>query len=88
MTSQIRRAAASVVANIAEGHGRETTGAFVQFLRISQGSLKELETFLELAARVGLSLRERIAPLMDRCESVGKMLRALVRSLQKGAQND
>jgi hypothetical protein len=43
LTSQIRRAAVSVAANIAEGHGRERTQAFIQFLRQSQGSLKELD---------------------------------------------
>ena len=48
MTSQIRRAAVSIAANIAEGHGRESSGSFVQFLRMSQGSLKELETHLNL----------------------------------------
>jgi four helix bundle protein len=42
MTSQIRRSSASIAANIAEGHGRENTGSFIQFLRIAQGSLKEL----------------------------------------------
>ena len=46
MTSQIRRAAASIPANIAEGHGRESTGSFIQFLRVAQGSTKELETHL------------------------------------------
>ena len=51
MTSQIRRSAVSVAANIA-GHGRELTGLFMQFLRTSQGSLKELETHLLLAERV------------------------------------
>jgi four helix bundle protein len=52
MVSQIRRAASSIAANIAEGHGRENSGAFVQYLRMSQGSLKELETHLILAMRV------------------------------------
>jgi four helix bundle protein len=51
-TAQIRRAAASVPANIAEGHGRENTRTLVQFLRVAQGSLKELETHLLLAQRV------------------------------------
>ena len=46
LTSQIRRAAASIPANIAEGHGRENTGAFIQHLRIAQGSSKELETHI------------------------------------------
>jgi NADH-quinone oxidoreductase subunit D len=55
LTSQIRRSAALVPANIAEGHGRENTQSFIQYLRISQGSLKELETHLLLTQRVGLS---------------------------------
>jgi four helix bundle protein len=54
MTSQIRRASVSVAANIAEGYGRDQTGPFIQFLRISQGSARELETHLILAGRVKL----------------------------------
>ncbi|MEX0953599.1 MAG: four helix bundle protein [Rhizobiaceae bacterium] len=82
MTSQIRRSAASVAANIAEGHGRESTGAFVQFLRVAQGSLKELETDLVLTHRVGLIVDQHVADLLGKCEEIGKMLRSLVRSLQ------
>jgi four helix bundle protein len=82
LTSQIRRAAGSVPANIAEGHGREITGSFVQYLRISQGSLKELETHLLLAERVGILLGPDLQPVITQCESLGKMLRALIRSLQ------
>jgi four helix bundle protein len=82
LTSQIRRAAASIPANIAEGHGRENTGSFVQYLRISQGSLKELETHLILAERVGILPLSNLQGALGTCESVGKMLRALIRSLQ------
>jgi four helix bundle protein len=82
LTSQIRRAAASVPANIAEGHGRENTGNFVQHLRVSQGSLKELETHLLLAGRVGILPAFNSEAVLAQCESVGKMLRALIRSLQ------
>ncbi len=82
LTSQIRRAAASIPANVAEGHGRENTGNFVQYLRISQGSLKELETHLLLAERVGILPAIDLRAIFAQCESLGKMLRALIRSLQ------
>lgn len=58
MTSQIRRAAVSVPANIAEGYGREYRQEYIQFLRIAKGSLKELETHLILSARVELAKEE------------------------------
>ena len=83
LSSQIRRAAASIAANIAEGHGRENTGSFVQSLRIAQGSLKELETHLLLAARVGLLKEASIEQPLGQCEALGKMLRSLIRSLQQ-----
>ena len=54
LTSQIRRSASSVPANIAEGYGRESPGAYAQQLKIAQGSLKEFETHIELAHRVGI----------------------------------
>lgn len=83
MVVQIRRAAASVAANIAEGHGREATGSFVQFLRQAQGSLKELETHLLLSERVRLVEADRAFPLIERSDKLGRMLRSLIRSLQK-----
>jgi four helix bundle protein len=81
MTSQIRRGSASIAANIAEGYGRQSSGSYVHFLRIAQGSLKELETFLLLSERVGLASAASIEPLMEGCETVGKMLQALIRSI-------
>ncbi len=80
-TAQIRRAAASVPANIAESYGRESRGAYVQFLRVAQGSIKELETHVMLANRIDLLNREAIDPIMARCDTVGRMLRGLIRSL-------
>jgi four helix bundle protein len=81
-TTQIRRSAGSIAANIAKGHGRESTGSFVQSLRISQGSLKELETHIILAERVGLLPASDLRAQLSQCESLGKMVRALIRSLQ------
>ena len=80
--TQIRRSAASVPANIAEGNGREGRGEYVQFLRIAQGSLKELETHILLSQRVGLIVQQDANPVLDKAEIVGKMLRALIRSIQ------
>ena len=83
LTSQIRRSSASVAANIAVGHGRESTAVFIQFLRIAQGSLKELETHVILSGKVGLASNGEVGALLGQSEEVGKMLRSLVRSLQR-----
>jgi four helix bundle protein len=81
LTSQARRAAASVPANIAEGYGRGSRPAYISFLRIAQGSLKELETHLILANRVGLCSETAIAPLLQDADRLGRMLRALLTKL-------
>ena len=82
MTSQIRRAATLVPANIAEGYGRDSTGEYIQFLRVSQGSLKELETHLALSSRVGLIADSETKSVLEECDRLGKMLHRLIRSLQ------
>ena len=82
MTAQIRRASASIPANIAEGYGRDQTGGFIQFLRIAQGSTREVETHLILAGRVGLLKSDPLSGLLDECERIGKMIRSLIRSLE------
>jgi four helix bundle protein len=83
MTAQIRRASVSIAANIAEGYGRERTGAYAQFLRIAQGSVKELETHLLLACRVGLVGKDSAVSVLDTCDTVGRMLRSLIRSIER-----
>jgi four helix bundle protein len=82
MTSQIRRSAASIPANIAEGYGRDQRGEYVQFLRIAQGSLKELETHLLLCIDVGLAKPPVLQPIISECERIGRMLSALIRKLK------
>jgi four helix bundle protein len=83
LTSQARRAAVSIPANIAEGYGRETRASYEHFLRIAQGSLKELETHLLLAERIGFATNQEMGPLLAASESVGKLLRLLLRKLAK-----
>jgi four helix bundle protein len=82
LIAQARRAATSVAANIAEGYGRENRGSYVQFLKISQGALKELETHLIIAARIEILNEGTNKQLLSPCESVGKLLRSLMRKLQ------
>jgi four helix bundle protein len=83
LVSQIQRAAVSVAANIAEGHGRENTRSFIQYLRISQGSPKELETHLLICERVGIASRGTLAPMLENCQELGRMLRGLIRKLEE-----
>jgi four helix bundle protein len=82
LTSQIRRASVSVPANIAEGYGRDSTGSYLNFLKTAQGSLKELETHLILTQRLKLANNEAAARLLALADSLGRMLRSLIRSLQ------
>lgn len=81
LTSQARRAAVSVAANIAEGYGRGTRPAYTSFVRIAQGSLKELETHLILAERVGACPPESTHSILAEADELGRMLRALLTKL-------
>jgi four helix bundle protein len=84
LSAQIRRAAVSIPANIAEGYGRNQTGNFLNFLRIAQGSVRELETHLLLVSRLKVADAERAAPCREVAIRVSKMLRALIRSIEDG----
>ncbi|ESW80568.1 hypothetical protein X773_15685 [Mesorhizobium sp. LSJC285A00] len=81
LTSRIRRSATSVPANIAEGYGRDNRGSYQQFLRIAQGSLKELETHLQIAQRIGVATHGQAEHLLLAAEAIGKMLRQLILKL-------
>ncbi len=83
LTSQTRRAAVSVAANIAEGYGRSTKGAYLGFLRIAQGSLKEVETHLILATRVSICPEPSTSPILTESDELGRMLRALIVRLEQ-----
>ena len=81
LTAQIRSAAVSVPANISEGSGRGSKKEFVQFLRIAQGSLHEIETYLILLEDLGFAKTCDIEQVETLRKSVGRLLAALIRSL-------
>jgi len=83
LTSQTRRAAASVPANIAEGYGRDSRASYVHFLRIAQGSLKELETHLILASRVECTTPASVLGPLSEADEIGRMIRSLIASIFK-----
>lgn len=83
MTSQIRRAAASIPANIAEGQGRDYTKEFLNHLSMARGSLMELETHLLLSQRVSLLNKETLEPLLALADRISRMLSGLRKALEK-----
>ncbi len=82
LTSQLRRAALSVPTNIAEGHGRQHTGEFVQYLSIARGSLAELQTLLILIVRLGYSKEEELSTANELITDIRMLLFGLMRRLQ------
>jgi four helix bundle protein len=83
MTSQIRRAAASIPANIAEGQGRDHTKEFLNHLSIARGSLMELETHLMLSDRIGLLKEAEVETLLALTDRISRMLSRLRTTLEK-----
>jgi len=82
LTSQMRRAAVSVPANIAEGQGRRLSGEFIHFLGNARGSLLELDTHLEIALRLGYIEQKNYQPVQDQIQEVGRILNGLLRSIE------
>ena len=83
LTSQLRRASASVPANIAEGHARASTKDYLRHLSIAVGSLAEVTTFLELSERLQFAKPESITGLLDLIREKRRMLRGLQNSLRQ-----
>jgi len=83
LVSQIRRAASSIPANIAEGQGREHTKEFLHYLSLARGSLKELETHLILSQRVGLLAETNLEALLALSDRISRMLSGLRKALRR-----
>jgi len=82
MTSQLRRAAVSIAANVAEGAGRGADGDYRRFVQIAIGSAFECETHLTLAQDVGLIDSVEGMSLIKDIEEIKQMLHGLARSLR------
>lgn len=80
LTAQLRRAVVSIPSNIAEGAARSSTGELGHFLGIALGSAAEVETQLELAKRLSMTVETSAAT--DLLENVRKQLIVFRRSLK------
>jgi four helix bundle protein len=81
----IRRAAAGIPANIAEGYALGTTAQFIRCLRIALGSATELLTHVELAGDMDLVPPTRVGPVLDLCNREVGLLIGLIRALMRRA---
>ncbi|MCO5220867.1 MAG: four helix bundle protein [Thermomicrobiales bacterium] len=82
LTSQVRRSVVSVPANIAEGHGRSGDREFLHHLSIASGSLREVETLLEVARDAEYLQDVQFGELMVMCEQTRRPLRGLIAYLR------
>src|SRR5687767_5512368 len=83
LTNQLRRAAVSIASNIAEGQGRQTTPDFCRHLSIAYGSLREAETQILIAHRLGYLSAAGTNHLIQLAGEIGRLLTGLIASLRK-----
>ena len=83
MTSQIRRAASSVPANIVEGASRNSHKDYLHFLYIARGSLHETHYFIHLAGRLNYITQDSKQKLMAQAEEVSRTLTGLIKAVEK-----
>jgi four helix bundle protein len=83
LTSQLQRAAVAIPANIAEGHGRARTQAYINHLSIAAGSITELQTLIEIAARLQYVTRTDVKTAYGLSTEVARMLSALQTALRR-----
>lgn len=82
LVGQVRRAAVSIPANLAEGQGRTGTKEFLHHLSIANGSLREVETHLPIAERLQYLDSNNCQALLDQASEVGRLLLGLIRRLR------
>lgn len=87
LTSQIRRSAVSIAANIAEGSGRKSQQEFIRFLNIAYGSLCELETHIIIAYEIEIINKKELDRFLKNLEIIAKMLSGLKNSLANNSKH-
>jgi len=85
LTSQIKRSSVSVPSNIAEGYGRSSRRNYIQFLRISRGSLFELETQIVIGKK--LNFINNSEEVDNTITEISKMLNSLINKLESVSAN-
>jgi four helix bundle protein len=85
LTAQIRRAAVSIPANIAEGHGRNSRGEYRHHVWMAAGSLRELETLFEIVTVLKYVDEDSLKTARTLCDELGRMLTRLAKRLESPA---
>jgi len=88
LISQMRRAAVSIAANIAEGYERQHRKEYLQFLGMSKGSLGELETYLLLSKELKYFTESEFSFLENKRNEVARLLIGLISSLSRKKQSE
>jgi four helix bundle protein len=83
LMSQMRRAAVSVAANIADGHGREGRQDYIRMLGLARGSLAQLETYFAVVCALEFLIPGDLVDARSLCDEIGRMLVAIQRTLRR-----
>ena len=87
LCDQMRRAVVSIPSNIAEGYGRDYKNDFLRFLNIARGSKYEIETQIEICTMLGYFSLQDAQPALSLCDDLGKMLNALIKTIQAQSED-
>jgi four helix bundle protein len=82
ITNQLRRAVVSISNNISEGTGRQYKKDTIQFLFVSNGSVNEVESMLQIANELGFINEKKTDELVQRTEEVRKLLKGFIKYFQ------